>query len=253
MNSAPTEEPVAIGGRLDPATLLGAYRHGAFAMPAGSAAEIEANHFLYEDSVAAGTTVVLDSPLSDPYALTWWSPDPRPVVPYGGLAKPRNLMRLLRNRLPWTTTANQSFAEVIAECRRDRTPEWLTDELGECMVELHKLGWAHSVEVWEGDDLVGGVIGVGTGRVFALETCFHRRTDASKVALLDMEHRLAGTGLALLDVEWDSESSRRLGARPVPRGDFLAALAGGGDPVLVAGGTEAVRRLGFLRPPAVAP
>jgi leucyl/phenylalanyl-tRNA---protein transferase len=250
MNSAPTEEPVAIGGQLDPTTVLGAYRHGAFVMPAGSAAEIEANHFLYEDGVAAGTTVVLDSPLPDPYALTWWSPDPRPVIPYGRLAKPRNLMRLLRNRLPWTTTANQDFEQVLAECRRNRTPEWLTDELCGCMAELHKLGWAHSVEVWEGDDLVGGAVGVGTGRVFALETCFHRRTDASKVALLDMEHRLAGTGVTLLDVEWDSERSQRLGAGPVPRREFLATLAHGGDPVPLAGGVQEVRRLGFLRPPA---
>lgn len=250
LNTAPTEEPVAIGGRLDPATVLGAYRHGAFVMPAGSEAEIEANHFLYEDAVAAGTTVVLDSPLPDPYALTWWSPDPRPVIPYGRLAKPRTLMRLLRNRLPWTTTANQSFDQVLAECRRDRKPEWLTDELCECMTELHKLGWAHSVEVWEGDDLVGGAVGVGTGNVFAMETCFHRRSDASKVALLDMEHRLAGAGVTLLDVEWDSKSSQRLGARPVPRREFLATLARRGDPVLLADGEEEVRRLGFLRPPA---
>lgn len=250
MNSAPAEEPVAIGGQLDPATVLGGYRHGAFAMPAGSEAEIEANHFLYEDAVAAGTTVVLDSALPDPYALTWWSPDPRPVIPYGGLAKPRSLMRLLRNRLPWTTTANQGFDQVLAECRRNRTPEWLTDELCECMVELHKLGWAHSVEVWEGEALVGGAIGVGTGTVFSLDTCFHRQTNASKVALLDMEHRLAGTGVTLLDVEWDSERTQRLGAGPVPRHDFLAELAGDGAPVRLADGTEEVRRLGFLRTPA---
>lgn len=62
-------------------------------------------------------------------------------------------MRLLRNRLPRTTTANQRFEQVLAECRADRTPEWLTDELCECMVALHKLGWAHSVEMWEGDEL----------------------------------------------------------------------------------------------------
>ncbi|MFD2467891.1 leucyl/phenylalanyl-tRNA--protein transferase [Amycolatopsis silviterrae] len=253
MNTAPGEEPVAIGGRLDSATLLGAYRHGAFPMPAGSAAEIEANHFLYEDAVAAGTTVVLDSPLPDPYALTWWSPDPRPVIPYGRLAKSRTLMQKLRNRLPWTTTANESFGQVLAECRRDRTPVWLTEELCECMAELHKLGWAHSVEVWEGDELVGGAIGVGIGRVFAMETCFHRRTDASKVALLDLEHRLAGTGVTLLDVEWDSKASQRLGAGPVPRNEFLATLAHSSDPVLVAGGVEEARRLGFLPRPEVAP
>ncbi|GAA2586236.1 leucyl/phenylalanyl-tRNA--protein transferase [Dactylosporangium fulvum] len=247
MDSAPVDVPVAIGGRIEPATVLGGYRHGTYPMPAASAAEIEVNHFLYEDSVAAGTTVVLDSPLPDPYALTWWSPDPRPVVPYGRLTKPRSLMRLLRNRLQWTTTANQGFDQVLAECRRNRTPEWLTDELCECMVELHKLGWAHSVEVWDGDELVGGAVGVGTGTVFSLDTCFHRQTNASKVALLDMEHRLAGTGVTLLDVEWDSERNQRLGAGPVPRHEFLATLARGGGPVPLAGGVEEVRRLGFLR------
>jgi leucyl/phenylalanyl-tRNA---protein transferase len=248
MDGAPAGLPVAIGGRIEPATVLGGYRHGAFPMPAASEAEIEANHFLYEDSVAAGTTVVLDSRLPDPYALTWWSPDPRPVIPYGRLSKPRSLLKLLRNRLPWTTTVNRCFDLVLDECRRDRTPEWLTGELSGCMVELHKQGWAHSVEVWDGDELIGGAVGVGTGTVFALETCFHRRANASKVALLDLEHRLLGTGVTLLDVEWDSELNQQRGAEPMPRPDFLAMLARGGDPVRPADGTEEARRVGFLDP-----
>jgi leucyl/phenylalanyl-tRNA--protein transferase len=246
MDSAPVDGPAAIGGRLDPDTVLGGYRHGVFAMPAASAAEIEVNHFLHEDSVAAGTTVLLDSPLPDPYALTWWSPDPRPIIPHGRMTKPRSLMKLLRNRLPWTTTADRCFERVLAECRADRTPVWLTDELCDCMVALHELGWAHSVEVWEGDELVGGAFGVGVGEVFSLDSCFRRRTNASKVALLDVEHRLAGAGVTLLDVEWDSEPSRRLRAAPLPRGEFLSALARGGAPVPLAGGTHEVRRLGLL-------
>ncbi|MFB7557215.1 leucyl/phenylalanyl-tRNA--protein transferase [Streptomyces brevispora] len=249
MDSAPADAPVAIGGRLDPATILGGYRHGTYPMPAATAADIEVNHALYEDSVASGATVVLDSPLPDPYALVWWSPDPRPVIPYGGLAKARSLMKLLRNRLTWTTTANQDFARVLAECRRDRVPEWLTTELCEGMMVLNELGWAHSVEVWEDDELVGGAIGIGAGEVFVLDTCFHRRSNASKVALLDMEHRLAGAGVTLLDVEWDSDRSRRLGAGPLPRHEFLATLARGSDPIPLAGGVEPARRLGFLRTP----
>ncbi|MFI7576146.1 leucyl/phenylalanyl-tRNA--protein transferase [Micromonospora sp. NPDC049497] len=249
MDSAPAGAPVAIGGRLDPATVIGGYRHGTYPMPAATPADIEVNHALYEDAVESGATVVLDSPLPDPYALVWWSPDPRPVIPYGGLAKARSLMKLLRNRLTWTTTTNKDFARVLAECRRDRTPEWLTTELCECMITLNELGWAHSVEVWEHEELVGGAIGIGVGEVFVLDTCFHRRDNASKVALLDMEHRLAGTGVTLLDVEWDSERNQRLGAGPLPRGEFLATLARGSDPVPLAGGEEPVRRLGFLRTP----
>ncbi|WP_369174193.1 leucyl/phenylalanyl-tRNA--protein transferase [Streptomyces sp. R28] len=247
MDSAPADAPVAIGGRLDPATVLGGYRHGLFPMHAATPAHVEVNHALYEDSVAAGATVVLDSPLPDPYELVWWSPDPRPVIPYGGLTKARSLMKLLRNRLTWTTTANQDFARVLAECRRDRTPEWLTTELCACMVVLHDQGWAHSVEVWEDEELVGGAIGIGTGEVFVLDTCFHRRDNASKVALLDMEHRLAGAGVTMLDVEWDSERSRRLGARPLPRQQFLAELSGDGGRVPLADGAQPARRLGFLR------
>ncbi|HUZ39583.1 MAG TPA: leucyl/phenylalanyl-tRNA--protein transferase [Streptosporangiaceae bacterium] len=252
MDGAPIDEPVAIGGRLDPATVIGGYRHGVFAMPAGSEAELEANHFLYEPAVAVGTTVVLDSPAPDPYALTWWSPDPRPVVPYGRMAKPRSLMQQLRNRVAWTTTADRAFERVLAECRADRTPLWLTDDLCRCMTALHEQGWAHSVEVWDGDELIGGAIGVGTGAVFSLDTCFHQRANASKVALLDMEHRLAGSGVALLDVEWDSERNQRQGAGPMPRGEFLAVLASGTGPVPLDGGEQEARRLGFLRTAAPA-
>lgn len=251
MDGAPSQEPLAIGGRLDAATVIGGYRHGLFAMPAGSAAETEANHFLYEPGVESGTTVLLDSPGADPYALTWWSPDPRPVIPYGALAKPRSLMQRLRNRTSWRTTADLAFERVVAECRADRVPQWLTDDLIRCMTELHDQGWAHSVEVWEGTELVGGVIGVGTGAVFSLDTCFHRRDNASKVALLDMEYRLAGTGVQLLDVEWDSERTRRQGAGPMPRAEFLTVLATGSGPVALDSTEQEARRLGFLRSAAV--
>jgi leucyl/phenylalanyl-tRNA--protein transferase len=246
-DGAPSDEPVAIGGRLDPATVIAGYRHGVFAMPAGSAAEAEANHFLYEPAVAARRTVLLDPPSPDPYALTWWSPDPRPVIRHGEMAKPRSLMRQLRNRVAWTTSADRAFERVLAGCRADRTPQWLTDDLCRCMTELHRQGWAHSAEVWDGEELIGGAIGVGVGAVFSLDTCFHRRDNASKVALLDLEYRLAGSDVLLLDVEWDSERSRRQGAGPLRRGEFLAVLARGAEPVPLDGGVQEARRLGFLR------
>lgn len=250
IDNGPSDAPIALGGRLDRDTVLGAYRHGLISLPATSAEGVEINHLLYEDAVAAGTITVLDAAGADPYGLTWWSPDPRPVIPRGGLVKARSLMRLLRNRLPWTTTANKAFEQVLAECRADRTPAWLTDDLCTAMIALHELGWAHSVEVWDGAELVGGVLGVGTGSVFALDTMFHLRTNASKVALLDLEHRLAGTSVELLDVEWDSDRNQRLGAGPVPRRDFLAALDRDSGPVVFDNSPEEVRRLGFLRRPA---
>jgi len=248
VGSGPTDAPIAIGGVLDPATVLGAYRHGLISIPATSAEGVEINHALYEDLVAGGAVAVVDAAGGDPYGLTWWSPDPRPVVRLGELAKPRTLMQQLRNRLPWTTTVNRAFPAVLEECRgAGRTPAWLTDDLCAAMTGLHELGWAHSVEVRDGDTLVGGLIGVGLGSVFALDTGFYLQTNASKVALLDLEDRLGGTPVRLLDFEWDSDRNRRYGAVPAARRDFLAAVGQGSAPVTLDERPAEVRRLGFGR------
>src|SRR4051794_29024738 len=125
--AAPGDQPVAVGGLLTPETLLAGYRHGVFPVPAAAPEDIEITKLLYGEHVGSGAVRQLDSD-TDPFALTWWSPDPRPVIPHGTLARSRDLARLLRNRLDWTTTANEAFTDVLAQCRADRQPVWLTDE-----------------------------------------------------------------------------------------------------------------------------
>ncbi|MFB6893418.1 leucyl/phenylalanyl-tRNA--protein transferase [Kitasatospora sp. NPDC056327] len=224
---APADGPAAFGADLEPATLLAAYRHGLFPMPAADDYAGAFNEARYEEAVAAGGIALLPGPgHADPYALAWWSPDPRPVLAPDGVRIGRKLARLLRNRLDWWTTADLAFDEVLAACAEGREPPWLTGDLRRALTGLHRLGAAHSVEVWEDGELVGGVFGIVTGPVLSLDSMFHRRPDAARVAVADLGARFAAAGGGLLDVQWDSPHVRSLGAAPEPRAGFLAVLAG---------------------------
>ena len=139
----------------------------------------------------------------------------------------RNVRRQLRNGPEWATTANRSFQRVTEECRGRREPRWLTDTLLESLLDLHQAGWAHSVEVWEGDDLVGGAFGIGTGGTFSGDSMFHRRPNAARVAVADLAARWAHAGGAAIDAQWDSPFLRSLGADPMPRAGYLSMLAAG--------------------------
>jgi leucyl/phenylalanyl-tRNA---protein transferase len=160
--------------------------------------------------------------------LTWWSPDPRGVLPLGELRVSNSLRRSCRR---FETTVDAAFDEVIAACmgRGPADEEWLTTELRDAYAELHRLGWAHSVEVWsrEPRQLAGGLYGVAIGGLFAGESMFHRQRDASKVALVALVERLRSAGDAdrrLLDVQWSTPHLESLGVRPVPRSDYLRRL-----------------------------
>ncbi len=237
--------PFAIGGELTPQTVLAGYRAGYFPMPAATTEDLEINRLLYAELVRDGAVAVRPRTKSDPYQLTWWSPDPRPVYRVGEGHLGTRLSRLLRNgRLPWTTTVNRAFGQVVGYCQANRRPRWLTAELVECLRALHDAGWAHSVEVWAADDLIGGVFGVGVGRVFSADSCFHLVSDASRVAMLELEHRLALTAVDLIDLEWDSPSNRRLGAQPMPAKQFLSVLSSSDQRVEMTSETADVRRLG---------
>lgn len=188
------EDLIGFGGDLAPATLVDAYRRGIFPWP-------------HEDT-----------------PLPWFSPDPRGVITAASLHIARSLRRTLR-RCGWTTTVDADFAGVVAGCAaRGREGSWITPEMVRAYRRLHELGWAHSVEVWEGRELVGGIYGVQLGAVFTGESMFHRRADASKVALVDLLDRFAAAGGALLDVQLMTPHLATLGAYEVPRAVFLAQL-----------------------------
>jgi len=186
---------VAVGGDLEAGTLLSAYREGLFPMPIGD-----------------------DGPMA------WWSPDPRGVLPLGGLHVSRSLRRSLRR---FEVRVDTAFAEVMAGCAdRARPGGWITPAIESAYQVLHALGWAHSVEAWDDEGLAGGLYGVAIGGLFAGESMFSRRTDASKVALVDLVRILGEDGqpARLLDVQWATDHLATLGAVEVPRSTYLARL-----------------------------
>ena len=194
---------VAFGADLRPATLVDAYRRGIFPWP------------------HTGTR------------LPWFSPDPRAVVWPDRVRVARSLRQRLR-RSGWTTTVDAAFDTVTARCaaRPWREGTWITRPMRQAYGRLHELGWAHSVEVWEGDVLVGGLYGVRVGACFTGESMFHRRTDASKVALVDLGQRWAEAGGTVIDVQLPTDHLRSLGAEEMARAEFLSLLAGLRDQVV---------------------
>jgi leucyl/phenylalanyl-tRNA--protein transferase len=183
------------------------------------------DEFRYEDKVADGVIAIVGSDQYDPYSVAWWSPDPRLVMKVGNVHAGRHVRKRLRRGPEWATTADHSFQRVAEECRYGREPRWLTDRLVEALIELHRTGWAHSIEVWEDTDLVGGAIGIGIGAVFSGDSMFSRRPNAARVAVADLAARLADVGGAAIDAQWDTPFLRSLGAELLPRERYLELLA----------------------------
>lgn len=189
---------VIAGADLEPATIIDGYRHGLFPMGMGE---------------GGGPP------------LGWWSPNPRGVLLAGDHHVSRSLRR---SRSRFEVTVDASFGEVIAGCADPgRDGAWITPAFADAYTRLHDLGWAHSIEVWDADGaLAGGLYGICVGGLFAGESMFHRRTDASKVALwaaVDLvfaeggEHRL-------FDVQWQTAHLAGQGVRTVSREDYLRRL-----------------------------
>lgn len=185
---------VAVGGDLRPERLLEAYRHGVFP-------------WFDEDG-----------------PIMWWSPNPRAIFELDGLHVSRRLRRILRGER-FTVTVNQAFDRVIGSCA-DRPGEgtWITADMIAAYERLHQLGHAHSVEVWQGRELAGGLYGVASGGFFAGESMFHRRRDASKVALAFTVNRLRERFFQLFDIQFRTDHTTRLGAVETPRVEYLARL-----------------------------
>lgn len=194
----PGEDLVAVGADLEPGTVLAAYRAGLFPMGLGR---------------------------HGARPLGWWSPDPRGVLFPGGLRVSRSLRRSVRR---FRVTADTAFADVVAGCAdRRREGRWITRDIATAYLSLHELGWAHSIEVWRGRELAGGLYGLAIGGLFAGESMFHRATDASKVALVSLVERFTADGdpRRLIDVQWSTPHLASLGVVEVPRQTYAGLLA----------------------------
>jgi leucyl/phenylalanyl-tRNA--protein transferase len=156
--------------------------------------------------------------------LAWWSPDPRGILPLDGLRVPKSLRQSAKR---YEVRIDTAFEAVIRACA-DPTREsgWITEEFIQAYTTLHRLGWAHSVEVFDrAGALAGGLYGVRIGDLFAGESMFYRQRDASKVALMALVERMRDSGMTLLDVQWRTEHLATLGAVEVSREAYLALLA----------------------------
>jgi leucyl/phenylalanyl-tRNA--protein transferase len=157
--------------------------------------------------------------------IRWYSPDPRGVLPLDQFHAPRRLLRVVRSGR-FEVSLDRAFREVIAGCAADRDEgTWINDEILESYVALHEHGLAHSVEVWAGGELAGGLYGVSLNGAFFGESMFHRVSDASKVALWALVERLRERRFSLLDVQWLTPFLERCGAVEIPREEYQAALA----------------------------
>jgi leucyl/phenylalanyl-tRNA--protein transferase len=213
---------VAVGGTLEPVMLIAAYRAGCFPWPSSDAEEPTLPRRLRR-LVRSGA--VAQWPGEDPY-VPWCSPDPRAVLLADRVIVSRSLRRTLR-RSGWHTTVDAAFETVIDGCAAPapgREDTWITGRMRTAYAALHRAGGAHSVEVWDGERLVGGLYGVLTGRVFSGESMFHREADASKVALVDLCERLLRAGVVLVDTQQATEHMASMGQVVVSRQEYLAVL-----------------------------
>ncbi len=195
VDRASPEGLLAVGGDLRPGRLLEAYRHGIFPW--------------YNEG--------------DP--ILWWSPDPRAVLFPEKLHVPRSLKKRLRSNA-FTVTLDTCFRQVMKQCAgpRPQYPEggtWITDDMLDAYTRLHELGYAHSIESWQEDRLVGGVYGVAIGGVFFAESMFTRVDDASKVALVKLVTQLQAWNFRLIDCQQSSPHVMRFGAEEISRSDFI--------------------------------
>ena len=187
---------LAIGGDLRPDRIVDAYRRGIFPW------------------YSAGQPIL------------WWSPNPRCVLEPNNLKISRSLRKCLRKNI-YRVTINQDFEQVISACgqaRNGNSDTWITTEMLDAYITLHKSGYGLSVESWYGDELAGGLYGIVIGKVFFGESMFSQRTDASKVALCHLVKELKLREFRLIDCQVHSKHLQSLGATPMPRNLFVNIL-----------------------------
>jgi len=182
-------------GMLSPALILRAYRCGIFPMAINQQGDIG-----------------------------WFSPDPRAVIPLDERFHiPHGLKRVLRKN-PFRITTNTNFEGVIHGCATTHGSTWISNEIVQNYCELHRLGYAHTIEVWRDDELAGGLYGVALGGAFFGESMFHRVTDASKVALVSLVEHLRARKFILLDTQWTTAHLARFGTYQIRKGTYLRLL-----------------------------
>lgn len=187
---------LAAGGDLSAARLLAAYRHGCFPW------------------------------YSDGQPLLWWSPDPRTVLPPQELHLSRSLAKLIRQQR-FEVSFDRDFAAVIQGCAGPRDyadGTWITTAMQQAYLELHRQGVAHSVEVWESGQLVGGLYGLAIGQLFFGESMFSRTDNASKVGFATLVGKLCEWGFVLIDCQMPTQHLHSFGARAIPRAEFARYL-----------------------------
>jgi leucyl/phenylalanyl-tRNA--protein transferase len=166
----------------------------------------------------------------DDGSIYWYDPDPRAILPLDDFHVPRSLARRIRKG-GFEMRFDTAFTEVMLACaepvsdRADRDKTWINDEFIEIYSQLHHLDFAHSVETWIGDELVGGLYGVSLRGLFAGESMFSRATDSSKIALVYLVERLRQNGFCLLDIQFMTPHLKRFGAIEILRAEYQARLA----------------------------
>lgn len=187
---------LAAGGDLSPERIIAAYKKGIFPW------------------------------FSDDQPILWWSPNPRCVVFPEKLHISKSLKKKLNKQL-FTVTFDQDFPSVIQSCADSRGEEagtWITEDMLEAYIELHHLGIAHSVEVWNGDQLVGGLYGLAIGRCFFGESMFSSETDASKIAFVYLANQLQAWDYQIIDCQVENPHLLTLGAETIQRSEFQSIL-----------------------------
>jgi leucyl/phenylalanyl-tRNA--protein transferase len=215
-------ELVAAGGVLDPPTLRAAYRNGIFPWPP-SAEDAAAHDRSVRRLVRRGEVPLLPGTPAARPLVPWVSPEPRAALLSETVHMPRSLRRLLR-RTGWETTVDTRFDEVMARCADRPDGTWITPAMREGYAALHREGGAHSLEVWDGATLVGGLYGVLSGRVFSGESMFFVESGASKAAVVDLCARLSDAGVPLLDTQQASDHLVQLGQVLVAREEYVEVV-----------------------------
>jgi leucyl/phenylalanyl-tRNA---protein transferase len=187
---------LAVGGDLAPERLLNAYSSGIFPW------------------------------YSDGEPILWWSPAPRAVLFPAELHIPRSLKKRIRQQ-PFKVTINRAFAKVVSQCaapRAQQSETWISAEMEAAYLRLHKLGYAHSVECWQDDKLVGGLYGVLIGKLFCGESMFSHANDASKIALVSLLTEFKLNTIEMVDIQMMSDHLEKLGAREISRSEYKQQL-----------------------------